>query len=77
MSEIEDDTLRALREKRSIGEFCWTCTTPLLIHVLAQQPPDAVVAYVDADPGAEHLGRTDWADHFPAGFTPARNVIIA
>jgi hypothetical protein len=49
MSEIEDDMLRALREMRSIGEFCWTCTTPLLIRVLAQQPPDAVVAYVDAD----------------------------
>jgi hypothetical protein len=49
ISEIEDDMLRALREMRSIGEFCWTCTTPLLIYVLAQQPPDAVVAYVDAD----------------------------
>jgi hypothetical protein len=49
MSEIEDDALRALRDTRSIGEFCWTCTTPLLLHVLAQQPPDAVVAYVDAD----------------------------
>jgi hypothetical protein len=49
MSEIEDDTLRALRDKRSIGEFCWTCTTPLLLHVLAQQPADTVVAYVDAD----------------------------
>jgi hypothetical protein len=49
MSEIEDDTLRALRDKRSIGEFCWTCTTPLLLRVLAQQPPDTIVAYVDAD----------------------------
>jgi hypothetical protein len=49
MSEIEDDTLRQLREKRSIGEFCWTCTTPLLLHVMAQQPQDAVVTYVDAD----------------------------
>jgi hypothetical protein len=49
IGDIEDDVLRSLREKRSIGEFCWTCTTPLLLHVLAQQPSDAVVAYVDAD----------------------------
>jgi hypothetical protein len=49
MAEIEDDVLRALRDQRSVGEFCWTCTTPLLLHVLRKQPPDAVVTYVDAD----------------------------
>jgi hypothetical protein len=49
MSEIEDDALRALRDQRSIGEFCWTCTTPLLLHVLAVEPADTVVTYVDAD----------------------------
>jgi hypothetical protein len=49
LGEIEDDRLHALRNQRSIGEFCWTCTTPLLLHVMAQQPQDAVVTYVDAD----------------------------
>ena len=47
--EIEDDTLRALRASRSIGEYCWTCTTPLLIHVQALHPAGTVVTYVDAD----------------------------
>ena len=47
--EIEDDTLRALRASRSIGEYCWTCTTPLVIHVQALHPPGTVVTYVDAD----------------------------
>jgi hypothetical protein len=49
LSEIENDALRAVREKRTIGEYCWTCTTPLLRYVMAQQAPDTVVSYVDAD----------------------------
>jgi hypothetical protein len=49
LAEIENDALKAVRETRSIGEYCWTCTTPLLLHVMAQQPPDVVVTYVDAD----------------------------
>ncbi len=49
LSEVENDGLRAVREQRTIGEYCWTCTTPLLNHVIAQQAPDTVVSYVDAD----------------------------
>ena len=49
VSEIENDALRAVRDKRTIGEYCWTCTTPLLRHVIAQQAAEAVVSYVDAD----------------------------
>ncbi len=49
LSEIENDALRAVRQTRTIGEYCWTCTTPLLRHVIAQQAPDTVVSYVDAD----------------------------
>lgn len=49
ISEIENDALKAVREKRTIGEYCWTCTTPLLRHVMAGQAPDAIVSYVDAD----------------------------
>src|ERR1700688_2629600 len=49
LAEIETDELRAVRETRTIGEYCWTCTTPLLRHVIIRQAPDAVVSYVDAD----------------------------
>ena len=49
LAEIETDALRAVRGKRTVGEYCWTCTTPLLQHVIAKQPPDAVVSYIDAD----------------------------
>jgi hypothetical protein len=51
LAEIEDDTLRALRASRTIGEYCWTCTSPLLMHVQELHPPGTVVAYVDADLG--------------------------
>lgn len=49
LAEIENDALRAVRETRTVGEYCWTCTTPLLRHVMEQSPPGAVVSYVDAD----------------------------
>lgn len=49
LSEIENDAMRAVKANRSIGEYCWTCTTPLLIHVQSLQPEGAVVTYVDAD----------------------------
>jgi hypothetical protein len=49
LDEIDDVELKAERTKRSIGEFCWTCTAPLLLHVQDRHPPDTVVAYVDAD----------------------------
>lgn len=49
LQEIEDDTMRALKPSRSIGEYCLTCTTPLLLHILEKSGPDSVVTYVDAD----------------------------
>ena len=49
LNEIEDDALRAVKATRSIGEYCWTCTTPLLLHLIDRSPADAVVTYVDAD----------------------------
>jgi hypothetical protein len=49
VADIEDDALRAARADRSIGEFCWTCTSVLLLHLLKGAPPDEVVTYVDAD----------------------------
>lgn len=49
LDEIEDDTMRALKPGRSVGEYCLTCTTPLLLHILEKADPGAVVTYVDAD----------------------------
>jgi hypothetical protein len=49
LADIENDALRAVRSTRTVGEYCWTCTTPLLLHVLSLHPPDTVVTYVDAD----------------------------
>ena len=47
--EFEDGALRAARANRTFGEYCWTCTAPLLLYVLNRQPDNEVVAYVDAD----------------------------
>jgi hypothetical protein len=49
LDEIEDDVMKSLRLTRSIGEYCLTCTTPLLLHVLEKTDPGSVVTYVDAD----------------------------
>jgi hypothetical protein len=49
LTDIEDEALRAARSDRSVGEFCWTCTSPLLLHVLDGVEPGEIVAYVDAD----------------------------
>jgi hypothetical protein len=49
LDEIEDDTMRALKPSRSIGEYCLTCTTPLLLHLLEKSGQGSVVTYVDAD----------------------------
>lgn len=49
LAAFETDALRAARGNRSFGEYCWTCTAPLLMHVQDIAGADAVVAYADAD----------------------------
>ena len=49
LEAIEDEAMRALKGQRSIGEYCWTCTTPLLQHIFERCDPGTVVTYVDAD----------------------------
>jgi len=49
LPQIEDEALLAVKEHRSFGEYCWTCTTPLLQYVLGLWPEGKVVYYVDAD----------------------------
>jgi Nucleotide-diphospho-sugar transferase len=49
LADIADESLMAVRGSRSIGEFCWTCTAPLLRHLQARHDDGSVVIYVDAD----------------------------
>ena len=49
LKEIENDRLKAAQATRTIGEFCWTCTTPLLLHVQDIHGPGSIVSYIDAD----------------------------
>jgi hypothetical protein len=49
LAAIEDDALRRARANRSFREYCWTCTTSLLLHVQDLHPAGSVVTYVDAD----------------------------
>ena len=49
LEQLETDALRTARANRSFGEYCWTCTAPLLMHVHDIAGPDSVVAYADAD----------------------------
>jgi hypothetical protein len=49
LAKIEDDRLRAVKAGRSVGEYCWTCTTSLILHIQDRHGPGDVVTYVDAD----------------------------
>jgi hypothetical protein len=47
--ERADPALAAARDDRTTVEFYWTCTAPLLLHVLRASPQIEHVMYVDAD----------------------------
>jgi hypothetical protein len=49
LREVEDEKLQAVRKTRTVAEYCWTCTTPLLLYVFEHCPSGSVVTYVDAD----------------------------
>jgi hypothetical protein len=49
LQDIEDETMKAVKAKRTVGEYCWTCTTPLLLHIFEKCAFGTVVTYVDAD----------------------------
>ncbi|MBI3601111.1 MAG: hypothetical protein HY097_10805 [Nitrospinae bacterium] len=49
LNSFEDDTLRKARQERTVAEYCWTCTAPLIIYVMQQDTQATHVAYLDAD----------------------------
>lgn len=49
IAEFEDEALRSVKPKRSVAEYCWTCTPSLLLYVLATNPEIDLITYLDAD----------------------------
>ena len=49
LRDFEDDALRKIKRERTTAEYCWTCTSPLIIYVMQQEPQASNVAYLDAD----------------------------
>lgn len=49
LSDFEDPELLRVKPSRSAGEYCWTCTPSLPLHVLERVPEADLVTYLDAD----------------------------
>ena len=48
LSDFENEELLAAKQNRSFGEYCWTCSSPLIEYVLDYYREPAC-AYIDAD----------------------------
>lgn len=48
LSEFEDEKLLEIKQDRSKGEYCWTCTPSVILYVLKNYPVDNCT-YLDAD----------------------------
>ena len=48
LEDFEDNELLSVKEKRSPGEYCWTCTAKLIEYVL-NTFGEEICTYVDAD----------------------------
>lgn len=48
LSDFEDDALLEAKKNRSFGEYCWTCSAPLIRYVL-DHFGEPCCAYIDAD----------------------------
>jgi hypothetical protein len=49
LEDFEDEALRKAKQERTAAEYCWTCTAPLILHVMHRDPKAVHVAYLDAD----------------------------
>jgi len=49
LKEFEDPELLKLKNTRTFGEYCWTCTASLLLFLLKKYPNLEMVTYLDAD----------------------------
>jgi hypothetical protein len=49
LADLENEALRAVKGKRSLGEYCWTLTPFLPSYVFQRMPQVEKVTYLDAD----------------------------
>jgi len=49
LDEVEDEALLAVKPGRTRGEYCWTLTSSILLHLLRSHPEIPRLTYVDAD----------------------------
>ena len=48
LEEIEDDELLIAKSKRTRGEYCWTCSSSLILYILLTYK-ERICTYIDAD----------------------------
>lgn len=48
LKQFEDCELLRVKKSRSVGEYCWTCTSSLILYVLKTFRPE-YCTYIDAD----------------------------
>jgi len=49
LMDFEDETMRRIKLERTVAEYCWTCTAPLIEYVMQKEPEASHIAYLDAD----------------------------
>lgn len=49
LNDFEDDDLRKVKQERTVAEYCWTCTAPLINYVMKQEGQASLITYLDAD----------------------------
>jgi len=49
LEEFEDGELRRVKQDRTVGEYCWTCTSSLLLYVFNKYTEVQELTYLDAD----------------------------
>lgn len=49
LEEFEDSELKEVKKTRTIGEYCWTCTSSLLFFLLKNYSNLEMITYLDAD----------------------------
>lgn len=49
LSEFKDRRLLAVKNNRSLTEYCWTCKSALLLYLLKKNPGMGYITYLDSD----------------------------